>query len=126
MSPRPTPPRCARPGRPLDLPSCTSLFLSETLPSVAAGPADPAAWDRWFGELNAFAEGDAEAHARARKAAALDPRLAELYREVRALREGAAGKPADPARLRALSTKAAAFPDEWLLRAEVDELSAAA
>lgn len=106
-------------GRPLDLPSCTSLFLSETLPSVAAGPADPAAWDRWFGELNAFAEGDAEAHARARKAAALDPRLAELYREVRALREG---KSIDPARLRGLEARAAAFPDEWLLRAELEEL----
>lgn len=31
-------------GRPLDLPSWTLLFLSEGLPSVAGGPADPGAW----------------------------------------------------------------------------------
>ena len=36
---------------------------------MASGPADPGDWDHWFGELNAFAEGGAEAEARARKAA---------------------------------------------------------
>ena len=66
------------------------LFLSEGLPSVAGGPADPGTWDRWFGELDAFTEGDGEAQARAKKAAALPPPLAALYREVRTLREGVA------------------------------------
>jgi phenylalanine-4-hydroxylase len=98
------------------------LFLTESLPSVAAGPADPAAWDRWFGELNAFAEGDSEAHARARKVAALDGRLAALYTRVRVLREGGAGA----AELRALRSEVAAFPDEWLLREELDEIAATA
>jgi phenylalanine-4-hydroxylase len=108
-------------GRPLDLPSCTSLFLTETLPSVAAGPADPAAWDRWFGELNAFAEGDAEARARARKAAALAPGLGALYREVRLLREAPTR---DRKRVTALQAAAAGFPDEWLLQTELRELTA--
>jgi phenylalanine-4-hydroxylase len=105
-------------GRPLDLPSCTSLFLSESLPSVAAGPADPAVWDRWFGELNAFAEGDSEAQTRARKVAALDPRLGELYQQVQTLREGGGGD------LRQLKAAAANFPQEWLLRAEIEEIAA--
>ena len=59
-------------------------------PRVAGGPADPGAWDRWFGELNAFAEGEGEAKARAKKAAALHPSLAALYREVRTMRESRA------------------------------------
>jgi phenylalanine-4-hydroxylase len=110
-------------GRPLDLPSCTSLFVTESLPSVAAGPADPAVWDRWFGELNAFAEGDTEAHARARKAAALDPRLGDLYRKARQLREAGAGGAAE---LRQLKAAAASFPEEWLLREELEEIAASA
>ncbi len=113
-------------GRPLDLPSCTSLYLTETLPSVAAGPADPAAWDRWFGELNAFAEGDTEARARARKAAALDPALGRLYQQVRLLREQGSRSPGARQRLQTLTTAAAAFPDEWLLHAELAELEAPA
>jgi phenylalanine-4-hydroxylase len=108
-------------GRPLDLPSCTRLFFTETLPSVAAGAADKAAWDRWFGELNAFAEGDAEARARARKAAALDPALATLYRDVRALREARTGA-GKRAAFAALERAAARHPDEWLLHEELNEL----
>lgn len=111
--------RAHQDGRPLDLPSWALLLLSADLPSVAGGPADPGAWDRWFGDQNAFAEGEAEAQARARKAEALTPELAALYLEVRALRE--AGHP-DPARRQALAARAARHPEEWLLRAELAEL----
>jgi phenylalanine-4-hydroxylase len=107
-------------GRPLELPSACLLLASGSLPSVAGGPADPAAWDRWFGEMNAFAEGDAEARARAHKAASLSPAAARLYEEVRALREAAA--PADAARLEALGRAARDFPAEWLLREEIEGL----
>ena len=107
-------------GRPLELPSSCLLLVSGSLPAVAGGPADPAAWDRWFGEMNAFAEGDAEARARAHKAASLPSGAARLYEEVRALREGA--RPADAARLEALAREARAFPAEWLLREEIEEL----
>jgi phenylalanine-4-hydroxylase len=108
-------------GRPLDLPSWCLLFVSGSLPSVAGGPADPAGWDRWFGELNAFAEGDAEARARAHKAASLAPGAARLYEAVRALRESG---PPDAGRLEALAREARAFPGEWILREEIEELRA--
>ena len=101
------------------LPPVARLFLSEGLPSVAGGPADPGAWDRWFGELSAFTEGDGEAQARARKAEALPPALAALYREVRALRESGERR---LDRLEALIQAANAHPDEWLLWAELNEL----
>jgi phenylalanine-4-hydroxylase len=101
------------------LPSVARLFLSEGLPSVAGGPADPGAWDRWFGELSAFTEGDGEAQARARKAEALPPALAALYREVRALRESGERR---LERLEPLFQAASAFPDEWLLWEELTEL----
>ncbi|HEX9081713.1 MAG TPA: hypothetical protein VF768_05500, partial [Holophagaceae bacterium] len=106
-------------GRPLDVPSWGLLFLSASLPSVAGGPADPGAWDRWFGDQNAFAEGEDEARARARKAESLSRDLAELYASVRTLRES--GRP-DPDRLHALAERVADFPEEWLLRAELAEL----
>ena len=110
-------------GRRLAVPSWALLFLSRDLRSVAGGPADPAAWDRWFGELSSFAAGEGEARARAHKAAALSPRLAGLYAEVRRLRErGEASRE----RLAAIRDAAAAFPDDWLLRVEVDELLASA
>jgi phenylalanine-4-hydroxylase len=96
------------------------VSLSEALPSVVGGPADPGAWDRWFGDLGSFAAGEGEARARAHKAKALQPRLAALYAEVRRSRE--AGTPAAQ-RLSAIRAVAAAeFPEDWLLRAEVDEL----
>jgi phenylalanine-4-hydroxylase len=108
-------------GRPVELPSVAQLFLSSSLPSVAGGPADPGAWDRWFGELNAFSEGEGETQARARKASALHPSLASLYREVRAQRES---QRLDARRLEQIARAASDFPDDWLLRVEIDELSA--
>ncbi len=106
-------------GRRLPVPSWALLLLSRDLRSVAGGPADPAAWDRWFGELSSFAAGEGEARARAHKAAALPPQVAALYAEVRRLR-GRGGVPRE--RLVALRDLAAGFGDEWLLRAEIEEL----
>jgi phenylalanine-4-hydroxylase len=109
-------------GAPLDVPPWALLAVAPELPSVAGGPADPGAWDRWFGELSSFASGEGEARARARKAAALPPRLGALYAEVRALREGGV---AARERLLAIRDAAAEFAGDWLLRTEVDELLAA-
>ena len=108
-------------GRSLDLPSWALLFLSAKLPSVAGGPADPGAWDAWFGDHSALAEGEAEVQARSRKAMALPPEVAALYREARALREG--GR-INVDRLRALQSRALEHPAEWVLLAEVAELEA--
>ena len=108
-------------GRPLDLPGACLLSISASLPSVAGGPADAAAWDERFGALDAFAEGEGEARARARKAAALAPALAGLYRRARALREGRA----DERGLEELEREARAFPGEWLLQEEIRELAGA-
>lgn len=108
--------RAQQDGKPMDMPSWALLFISEGLPSIAGGPADPGEWDRWFGEQNAFAEGDAEADARARKAKALSPRLAEIYEAVRAMRKS--GK-TDAARLHAWLAEA---KDDWLLTEEIREL----
>jgi phenylalanine-4-hydroxylase len=108
-------------GRPVELPHVAQLFLSPALPSVAGGPADPATWDHWFGELNAFTEGEGEAVARARKASALPPPLAALYREVRSLRESHAF---DAKRLEQLTRATTSYPEDWLLRQELDELRA--
>ena len=108
--------RAQQNGKPLDGPSWALLFISEGLPSVAGGPADPGDWDRWFGEQNTFAEGDAEADARARKAKALSPRLAEIYEAVRAMRES--GK-SDAVRLQAWLAEA---KDDWLLTEQIHEL----
>ncbi|MFY2562319.1 aromatic amino acid hydroxylase [Corallococcus terminator] len=110
-------------GRALDVPAVTKLFVTTHLPSVAGGPADPATWDRWFGELEAFAEGDGESKARERKALALHPSLGALYREVRVLRDSGQAK---PERLAQIAAAATDFQDDWLLRAEVDELKARA
>ncbi len=74
---------------------------------------------RWFGELSAFASGEGEARARARKAAALPPALGALYAEVRRMRERGA---VERDRLLAIRDAAARFTDDWLLRNEVDEL----
>lgn len=103
------------------LPAWALLFASDGLPAVAGGPADPGAWDRWFGELSTFAAGEGEARARERKAASLPAALAALYEAVRRLREAPA-EARDPARLRALREAAAAWEGEWLLGAELDEL----
>lgn len=106
-------------GRRLELPSWALVFTSEELRSVAGGPADPGGWDRWFGELGSFTEGEGEARARAAKAAALPAALAELYAEVRRMRERGS---LDARRLAELRAAAACFPEDWLLAAEVDEL----
>ncbi len=108
-------------GRPLDLPSWVLLFLSAELPSVAGGPADPGAWDAWYGDPSALAEGEGEAQARGRKALSLSPDLMKLYLEVKTLREG--GR-TDPHSLKTLIQRASAHPSEWLLKAELDELEA--
>ncbi len=106
-------------GRPLDLPSWAWLFLSATLPSVGGGPADPGAWERATEGGSAFAEGEAESQARERKAKALTEELADLYVEVRALREG--GLASEDQR-RDLVRRARQHPGEWLLQAELQEL----
>jgi phenylalanine-4-hydroxylase len=105
-------------GRRVELPSGALLFASRDLRSVAGGPADPGAWDRWFGELSSFTTGEGEARARANKAAALPPALAALYAEVRSLRERGI---APRERLLAIR-EAASSANEWLLRAEAEEL----
>lgn len=107
-------------GQPFELPSWVQLFMSEGLPSVAGGPADPGAWDRWYGDLNAAATGEAERVARQRKSEALAPELAGLYTEARSLREAPS---IDPARLEALGRKLETHGEEWLLKAEFAELS---
>ena len=106
-------------GRPLDLPSWALLFLSEGLPSVAGGPADPGAWNAWFGNQAALAEGEAEAQARERKASSLLTEVSELYAGVRELREGGISV---PGRLQELRDRAGHHRDEWLLQAELAEL----
>ncbi|NOK10804.1 aromatic amino acid hydroxylase [Corallococcus exercitus] len=106
-------------GRELTLPSMARLYLTERLPSVAGGPADPGTWDKWFGELDAFTAGDGEAQARERKAQALHPSLAALYTEVRRIRE--TGQLASE-RLEQIARASTDFPTDWLLRAEVAEL----
>lgn len=106
-------------GEPLDLPATALLVTAGDLPGVAGGPADPGAWDRWFGDREAFAAGEAETLARRRKAAALAPRLADLYREVARMRES--GR-VDRGRLAAIRAELPAFPDDWLLDREVGEL----
>jgi phenylalanine-4-hydroxylase len=90
---------------------------------VAGGPADPGAWDRWFGDPGALPEGEAEAQARDRKAASLPAEIAELYLEVKTLREG--GR-IDVTQLQSLRAKIQAHPREWLLQTEVAELEAGA
>ena len=97
------------------------LVVGDGLPSVAGGPADPAAWDRAFGK--AVERSDAEARARAHKAEALSPQLAALYREVRAMRES--GEP-DLDRLEEIAAEAREHADDWLLRVEIAELLAPA
>jgi phenylalanine-4-hydroxylase len=108
-------------GRPLDVPPRCTLLVARAVPSVAGGPADPGAWDRCFGAAPGFTEGDGEARARARKAAALPAEVATLYEGVRRLRESGARDPVGVARLR---ESLAGLPGEWLLAEEVDEITA--
>lgn len=113
-------------GEPLDVPSWALLTITPSLPSVAGGPADPAAWDRYFGALDTFGTGRAEAEARDNKATSVPAELAELYREVRSMRERAVFEPhSHPHRLASVRKQAGAYPADWLLRAELDELETA-
>ena len=106
-------------GESLGLPGSALLLFSSGLPGLAGGPADPEAWDRWFGGANPASGGDAEALARRRKAEALPARLGELYREVAGMR---AGGPIPVPRLRRILEELDRYPDDWLLRSEVGEL----
>jgi phenylalanine-4-hydroxylase len=115
--------RAWRDGVELPVPASCRLLVARSVPSVAGGPADPAAWDRWFGGLSTFTEGDGEARARARKASALPAELAVLYTEARRIREGSAS---DPAGISALRGRAGSFDREWLLQEEIAELLHAA
>ncbi len=108
-------------GRPVDVPPGCLLTLARAVPSVAGGPADPGAWDRWFGAFAPFADGDGEARARARKSAALPKEVADLYAAVRHLRESRQEASAD---LERILEAAARHPEEWLLQEEVAELVA--
>ena len=107
-------------GRPLEVPPACRLLLARGVPSVAGGPADPEAWDRWFGALSTFTAGDDEARARARKGAALPPHVSAAYSTVRRIREAGALDERSTAALRAVALD---HPDEWLLQEEVAELT---
>jgi phenylalanine-4-hydroxylase len=109
-------------GRPVAVPPWCLLVVARAVPSVAGGPGDPAAWDRWFGALGSFTEGDGEARARARKQAALSPDLAAAYSLVRRVRE--AGD-VDRRRIDEAAARAGGVENEWLLREEVAELGRA-
>jgi phenylalanine-4-hydroxylase len=108
-------------SRELAVPHRALLVLAEGLPSVAGSAADPGAWDRAFGKP--VVQSDAEARAREHKAAALAPRLAELYGEVRAMRESGE---VDAERLEEIAAEAREHADDWLLRVEIAELLAPA
>jgi phenylalanine-4-hydroxylase len=105
--------------QPLALPDSALLFLSAGLPGVAGGPADPEAWDRWFGAKEPFSGGEAETMARRHKAEALPARLGELYLEVARIRDS--GR-IDPARLGRIREELVRYPEDWLLGWEIGEL----
>jgi phenylalanine-4-hydroxylase len=107
-------------GNSLDVPGRCLLAFARSVPSVAGGPADPEAWDRWFGALGSFTEGDGESRARARKRAALPAEVGKLYATLRAIRES---QPLAAGRIDPLRRAAVEFPSEWLLHAELDELA---
>ncbi len=104
-------------SRELEVPARAVLLATPSLPSVAGGAGDPGAWDWHFGTT--ARDEDGETRARAHKASALAPAVAALYAEVRALRES--GR-TDRARLAEVAREARRFPDEWLLRTELEEL----
>jgi phenylalanine-4-hydroxylase len=104
-------------SREIPIPPRALVVAGAALPSVSGGPADPGAWDSRFGRP--AAEGDGEALARARKAAALPEGLARLYDEVRRMRERGE---VDGERLAAIAAGLPAYPDDWLLREEIREL----
>jgi phenylalanine-4-hydroxylase len=109
-------------GQPLDLPGTALLVCAGGLPGVAGGPADPGAWDRWFGEPQAAPRHPAaEQQARQRKAEALPAGLAALYEEVGRMRRS--GR-IEPERLEAIRGELLHYPEDWLLEREREELLA--
>ena len=107
-------------GNALEVPGRCLLLLARSVPSVAGGPSDPEAWDRWFGTPGSFTEGDGESRARARKRAALPAEVAEMYATLRAIRES---RSVVAERIDPLRRAAEGLPSEWLLHAELDELA---
>jgi len=105
-------------SREVAVPERALLFTSPSLPSVAGGPGDPGAWDDRFGAP--VQDSESEARARAHKASALPPPLADLYREVRAMRES--GR-VDRERLAQVAGEARRYPGDWLLALEIEELA---
>jgi phenylalanine-4-hydroxylase len=103
-------------GQKLHLPTWATVLVAAKIPSVAGAAADPAAWDKAFGQLDSFTSGDAEAKARANRTRELSSQLASMYTEVRTMREQ---QTLDRARLLEISKLA---PSESLLQSEVSEL----
>jgi phenylalanine-4-hydroxylase len=105
-------------GKPLPLPTWAHVVVAAAIPSVAGGPADPATWDEYFGELDSFTAGASEAEARAHKASELSHVLTQAYLEVAGMRTA---RTADVAKLKALRQ---AHATEKLLIEQIDELLA--
>lgn len=106
-------------GEQLAVPTWVYVAIAEAVPSVAGGPADPAQWDEYFGQLESFQAGSSEEVARHHKASELPSALANLYTEVRRMRES---KKTDRRRLAQILEESKTFGDEVLLREEVEEL----
>lgn len=103
-------------GKPLPVPTWAYVAIAQSIPSVAGGPADPATWDKHFGQLDSFTAGTSEALARKRKADELGVAVAQAYREVAKMRES---KVIDAKRLETLRKE---HRGEVLLQEEVVEL----
>lgn len=103
-------------GKPLPVPTWAYVAIAQSIPSVAGGPADPATWDKHFGQLDSFTAGSSEALARKRKADELSSATAQAYRDVAKMRET---KSVDPKRLETLRKEHQA---EKLLVEEIGQL----
>jgi phenylalanine-4-hydroxylase len=103
-------------GKQLPVPTWAYVAIAQSIPSVAGGPADPATWDKHFGQLDSFTAGTSEALARKRKADELTAPVAAAYREVAVMREK---KQVDAKRLETMRRD---FKGEPLLVEEVVEL----
>ena len=103
-------------GKPLPVPTWAYVAIAQSIPSIAGGPADPATWDKHFGQLDSFTAGSSEAIARKRKAEELSSATAQAYRDVAKMREA---KSVDPKRLEALRKE---HKNETLLVDEIVEL----
>jgi phenylalanine-4-hydroxylase len=103
-------------GKPLPVPTWAYVAIAQSIPSVAGGPADPATWDKHFGQLDSFTAGTSEALARKRKAEELSSATAQAYRDVAKMRET---KHVDPKRLESLRKE---HQDEKLLVEEIGQL----